>query len=212
MDPYIHHPTEWVTVFSQVLCKTGLAHAHQQLIHIKVIKPWYNPHCTSGWCMYRDHRITQVLHLYYCMCLIHWSIVCWNWRQRLVSEAANQRSSHLKCVPVMFISVCWEWINYLFLQLEHLFILGSPLGMFLALRDVEQHIYRNHKSAQSLLPASICKRIHNIHHPSDPIVRMNTYVTGLVETFLIGTFYTVLLMSITTYWTEQSFCKRSVLL
>ena len=53
-----------------------------------------------------------------------------------------------------------------------MFILGSPLGMFLALRDVEEHIYRHHKSAQSLLPASICKRIHNVHHPSDPVVSL----------------------------------------
>jgi len=44
--------------------------------------------------------------------------------------------------------------------------------MFLALRDVEEHIYRHHKSAQSLLPASICKRIHNVHHPSDPVVSL----------------------------------------
>jgi len=59
------------------------------------------------------------------------------------------------------------------LQLEHLFILGSPLGMFLALRDVEEHVYRHHKSAQSLLPASICKRIYNVHHPSDPVVSVS---------------------------------------
>lgn len=54
--------------------------------------------------------------------------------------------------------------------------------MFLALRDVEEHVYRHHKSAQSLLPASVCKRIHNIHHPSDPIVRSSS-----VSVFITGT-------------------------
>lgn len=70
----------------------------------------------------------------------------------------------------------------LIFQLEHLFILGSPLGMFLALRDVEEHVYRHHKSAQSLLPASVCKRIHNIHHPSDPVAyRLEPLVNSAYE-------------------------------
>ena len=71
----------------------------------------------------------------------------------------------------MYVRMYYLCENIVFIvQLDHLFILGSPLGMFLALRDVEEHVYRHHKSAQSLLPASVCKRIHNIHHPSDPVV------------------------------------------
>ena len=45
--------------------------------------------------------------------------------------------------------------------------MGSPLAVFLALRglrpqdDVEDHV----------LPKSVCKRLVNIYHPADPVVR-----------------------------------------
>lgn len=57
------------------------------------------------------------------------------------------------------------------LQVEHLFIVGSPLGLFIAMRDAEKHVDPHHRSAQSLLPYSVCKRIHNIYHPADAVVR-----------------------------------------
>ena len=52
-------------------------------------------------------------------------------------------------------------------QVENLFCLGSPLAVFLALRglrpqdDVEDHV----------LPKSVCKRLLNVYHPADPVVR-----------------------------------------
>lgn len=52
-------------------------------------------------------------------------------------------------------------------QVENLFNIGSPLAVFLALRgirpqdDVEDHV----------LPKSVCKRMFNIYHPADPVVR-----------------------------------------
>ena len=57
-------------------------------------------------------------------------------------------------------------------QVENLFCLGSPLAVFLALRglrpqdDVEDHV----------LPKSVCKRLLNVYHPADPVVRY--YVLG----------------------------------
>ena len=56
------------------------------------------------------------------------------------------------------------------MQVEHLFIVGSPLGLFIAMRDAEKHVDPHHRSAQSLLPYSVCKRIHNIYHPADAVV------------------------------------------
>lgn len=86
--------------------------------------------------------------------------------KKLIFQVSNVHILHMY---VRMYYLCENTVVFI-VQLEHLFILGSPLGMFLALRDVEEHVYHHHKSAQSLLPASVCKRIHNIHHPSDPVV------------------------------------------
>ena len=64
----------------------------------------------------------------------------------------------------MYISLCIT-----ISQVENVFNIGSPLGVFLVMRgvrpreDMEQH----------LLPKSVCKRTHNIYDPSDPIVSFN---------------------------------------
>ena len=60
-------------------------------------------------------------------------------------------------------------------QVENLFCLGSPLAVFLALRglrpqdDVEDHV----------LPKSVCKRLLNVYHPADPVVRYYGLVLDL---------------------------------
>ena len=60
-------------------------------------------------------------------------------------------------------------------QVENLFCLGSPLAVFLALRglrpqdDVEDHV----------LPKSVCKRLLNVYHPADPVVRYYVLVLDL---------------------------------
>ncbi|XP_049941476.1 phospholipase DDHD1-like isoform X1 [Schistocerca serialis cubense] len=49
----------------------------------------------------------------------------------------------------------------LLFQIDNLFCLGSPLSVFLALRfrEPEDHV----------LPPSLCRRLYNIFHPSDPV-------------------------------------------
>ena len=59
-------------------------------------------------------------------------------------------------------------------QLDHFFAVGSPLGVFIMMREHETLVKKGHKSACSLIPKSVCKKIHNLHHPSDPIVGTST--------------------------------------
>lgn len=53
--------------------------------------------------------------------------------------------------------------------LDHFFAVGSPLPLFLLMKEHECLIKKGHRGAASLLPPSICKRVHNVNHPSDPI-------------------------------------------
>lgn len=55
-------------------------------------------------------------------------------------------------------------------NVDHLFAVGSPLGIFILLREHAQLIKKDVKGADSFLPNCVCKRIHNLHHPSDPVV------------------------------------------
>ena len=54
-------------------------------------------------------------------------------------------------------------------QVEHFFAIGSPLAIFVSLRNLDEYIDSAHKSCQSLLPYEICKRFYNIFHPADPV-------------------------------------------
>ena len=67
------------------------------------------------------------------------------------------------------------------LQVDHFFALGSPLGVFLAMREHETLVRKSYKGAASILPACVCKRIHNLHHPSDPVVSLSS--TNSVELY-----------------------------
>ncbi|XP_066990985.1 phospholipase DDHD1 [Anabrus simplex] len=49
----------------------------------------------------------------------------------------------------------------LLFQIDNLFCLGSPLSVFLALRS------RNPQN--NILPSSLCRRLYNVFHPSDPV-------------------------------------------
>ncbi|XP_046582420.1 phospholipase DDHD1-like [Haliotis rubra] len=51
-------------------------------------------------------------------------------------------------------------------KLENLFCLGSPLAVFLALRGIRPQGKGSH---DHILPTSICKRLFNVYHPSDPV-------------------------------------------
>jgi hypothetical protein len=52
---------------------------------------------------------------------------------------------------------------------DHFFAVGSPLPLFLVMKEHDCLIKKGHRGAASLLPTCICKRVHNVHHPSDPI-------------------------------------------
>ncbi|XP_070705695.1 phospholipase DDHD1b [Pempheris klunzingeri] len=51
-------------------------------------------------------------------------------------------------------------------QVENFFCMGSPLAVFLALRGIRpgNNVVQDH-----ILPTSICKRLFNIFHPTDPV-------------------------------------------
>ena len=54
-----------------------------------------------------------------------------------------------------------------YFQLENLFCLGSPLGVFLALRGIRP---QGKGSLDHIIPGGACKRLFNIYHPADPVV------------------------------------------
>ena len=55
-------------------------------------------------------------------------------------------------------------------KVDHFFAVGSPLGVFILMREHESLVKRGHRSSASLVPTEVCRRIHNLHHPSDPVV------------------------------------------
>lgn len=50
-----------------------------------------------------------------------------------------------------------------------MFCLGSPLAVFLALRGFRP---QGKGTLDHIMPSSLCKRLFNIYHPYDPVVRM----------------------------------------
>lgn len=55
-------------------------------------------------------------------------------------------------------------------NIDHFFAVGSPLGIFMILREHDKLVKKDFRGADSFLPSCVCKRIHNVHHPSDPVV------------------------------------------
>ena len=69
----------------------------------------------------------------------------------------------------LFFVICFvDNVVIVVLQLENLFCLGSPLGVFLALRGMRP---QGKGSLDHLVPGGACKRLFNIYHPADPVVR-----------------------------------------
>jgi phospholipase DDHD1 len=54
-------------------------------------------------------------------------------------------------------------------NVDHFFAVGSPLGIFLAIKEHQKIINKEGRGADSFLHSSVCQRIHNVHHPSDPV-------------------------------------------
>ena len=53
--------------------------------------------------------------------------------------------------------------------MEHFFAIGSPLAVFVSLRNLDEYIDSTQMSSQALFPYEICKRFYNIFHPADPV-------------------------------------------
>ncbi|KAI7805172.1 phospholipase DDHD1, partial [Triplophysa rosa] len=51
-------------------------------------------------------------------------------------------------------------------KVENFFCMGSPLAVFLALRGVRPG---SNGTQDHILPKSICQRLFNIFHPTDPV-------------------------------------------
>lgn len=51
-------------------------------------------------------------------------------------------------------------------KVENLFCLGSPLGVFLALRGIRP---QGKGSLDHIIPDGACKRLFNVYHPADPV-------------------------------------------
>lgn len=53
------------------------------------------------------------------------------------------------------------------MQVENFFCMGSPLAVFLALRGIRpgSSCHQDH-----ILPTTICSRLFNVFHPTDPVV------------------------------------------
>jgi phospholipase DDHD1 len=65
-------------------------------------------------------------------------------------------------------------------NVDHFFAAGSPLPLFIVMREHESLIKKGHRGAASILPTSICKRVHNVYHPSDPVAyRMEPLVNPI---------------------------------
>ncbi|KAI6657326.1 Phospholipase DDHD1-like [Oopsacas minuta] len=65
-------------------------------------------------------------------------------------------------------------------QVEHFFAIGSPLAIFISLRNLDEYIDTRYKSCLSLFPYEICKRFYNIFHPADPVTyRMEPLISQI---------------------------------
>ncbi|KAK6183516.1 hypothetical protein SNE40_010986 [Patella caerulea] len=74
-------------------------------------------------------------------------------RRRVNELEASVREKH-KSTPMLNFTI------------ENLFCLGSPLAVFLALRGMRP---QGTGTQEHIIPSSVCKRLFNIYHPSDPV-------------------------------------------
>ena len=62
-----------------------------------------------------------------------------------------------------------------------MFCLGSPLAVFLALRGIRP---QGTGSPDHFLPSGVCRRLFNIYHPADPVVRLGSLQAQTSVTWL----------------------------
>lgn len=74
------------------------------------------------------------------------------------------------------------------LQVENFFCMGSPLAVFLALRGIRPG---NTGDQDHIMPKSICRRLFNIFHPTDPVVRWRHYIHSGALLFIWGDWFMI---------------------
>uniref|UniRef100_A0A6Q2Z8K8 DDHD domain-containing protein n=1 Tax=Esox lucius TaxID=8010 RepID=A0A6Q2Z8K8_ESOLU len=77
-------------------------------------------------------------------------------------------SHSLGCVITFDIMTGWDPVRFHHREpdVENFFCMGSPLAVFLALRGIRPG---NNVTQDHILPKSICQRLFNIFHPTDPV-------------------------------------------
>lgn len=105
-----------------------------------------------------------------------------NARNRIQEIESNLVKSNNNILPLPF-------------QTENFFSLGSPLGVFLAMRGVRP---AGTGTQEHILPKHLCKNLFNIFHPSDPIAyRIEPLIIVSTKTFICQsnqkTFYNLFL-------------------
>uniref|UniRef100_A0AAX7T455 DDHD domain-containing protein n=1 Tax=Astatotilapia calliptera TaxID=8154 RepID=A0AAX7T455_ASTCA len=77
-------------------------------------------------------------------------------------------SHSLGCVIAYDIITGWDPVRFCLQEhrVENFFCMGSPLAVFLALRGIRPgtSVHQDH-----ILPTSICSRLFNVFHPTDPV-------------------------------------------
>ncbi|KAM3603425.1 uncharacterized protein V6R79_022048 [Siganus canaliculatus] len=96
--------------------------------------------------------------------------VCWsNDKEHHLQEQLRLTRLRLRDLEDQFQCLqtsCCVSVPALKFKVENFFCMGSPLAVFLALRGIRPG---NNGVQDHILPTSICKRLFNIFHPTDPV-------------------------------------------
>uniref|UniRef100_A0A674D2Q8 DDHD domain containing 1b n=1 Tax=Salmo trutta TaxID=8032 RepID=A0A674D2Q8_SALTR len=114
--------------------------------------------------LYRDEitkGLTQELNRLY-------SLFCMRNPEFGESGKVSIVSHSLGCVITFDIMTGWDPVRFRHEELwvENFFCMGSPLAVFLALRGIRPG---NNVTQDHILPKSICQRLFNVFHPTDPV-------------------------------------------
>ncbi|KAM6991837.1 phospholipase DDHD1b [Tautogolabrus adspersus] len=90
-------------------------------------------------------------------------------QERLLQEELRLTHLRLRDLEDQFEGLqtsCCVSVPALKFKVENFFCMGSPLAVFLALRGIRPG---NHSVQDHILPTTICRRLFNIFHPTDPV-------------------------------------------
>lgn len=96
---------------------------------------------------------------------------CSSWPRLWVPPSKPRNQVEKKWNPAVLGSIIFILINMdeISPQVENFFCMGSPLAVFLALRGIRPG---TSGSQDHILPRTICNRLLNIFHPTDPVVSL----------------------------------------